>query len=248
MSRTVLVVAASHRRRSNSAAIGRYLADALANAGVPVRFLDIAESGGLQGDVRRAVEEVPECQHVVLVASLYHDAINALATATLEAWADAGERAGDRPLFSAIVHSGYPEPVHTEVALAICRRFADEVGWAWRGGLTAGATSPIGGKDLRAAGPMTRNLCRALDLMAQAFARGEPVPEEAVRNAARVAMPRWLYIVVGNRLMQRQARRMGTPDLDRRPYVRGDEACGRRPSEDRASGSQRDSKRGETGS
>ncbi|QAA75830.1 MAG: hypothetical protein BIP78_0062 [Candidatus Bipolaricaulis sibiricus] len=219
MSEPVLVAAASNHRRSNSAAIGRYLADALVTAGVRAQILDVAESGGLQDDFRPAVEALTGHGHVVLVASLYHDAINAVAAATLEAWADAAR--GDLPrLFSAIVHSGYPEPVHTEVALAICRKFASDVGWGWRGGLTVGATSAIGGNDLQAAGPPARHLRRALDLTAAAFARGEPVPEAAVRTATRAAMPRWLYIAVGNWMMRREARRLGTVDLDRRPYAR----------------------------
>ncbi len=222
MNGTVLVVAASPRRRSNSAAIGRYLADALARRGVPVEALDLAESGGLRGDVPRAVDAAARCDQVVLVASLYHDAINALATATLEAW-DAAAGRGIRPRFAAIVHSGYPEPVHTAVALAICRKFASDAGWSWRGGLTVGATSAIGGNDLQAAGPPARHLRRALDLTAAAFARGEPVPEAAVRTAARGAMPRWLYILVANWMMRREARRLGTVDLDRRPYASHDE-------------------------
>ncbi len=216
----VLVVAASHRRRSNSAAIGRYLAAELSRAGASVRFLDLAE-GGPEGDLRQAVEEAAGCRQVVLVASLYHDAINARATAALEAWADA-PKPDDPPACAAIVHSGYPEPVHTAVALAICRRFADEVGWPWRGGLTAGATSPLGGRDLREAGPVARNLRRALSRMAQALARGEEVPEEAVRLAARPALPRVLYLHLGNWMMRREARRLGTPDLDRQPYARED--------------------------
>lgn len=222
MSGPVLVVAASHRRRSNSGAIGRYLAAELGRAGAPVRLLDLAE-GGPEADLRRAVEEAARSRQVVLVASLYHDAINAQATAALEAWADAPPR-DDPPAFAAIVHSGYPEPVHTAVALAICRRFADETGWPWRGGLTAGATSPLGGRDLREAGPVARNLRRALSRMAQALARGEEVPEEAVRLAARPALPRVLYLPLGNWIMRREARRLGTPDLDRRPYAREDAA------------------------
>ncbi len=221
MSEPVLVAAASNRRRSNSAAIGRYLADALGREGVRAQLLDVAESGGLRGDLRPAMAALVGHGHVVLVASLYHDAINAVATATLEAWADAPP--GESPRrFSAIVHSGYPEPVHTEVALAICRKFAQEAGWVWRGGFTAGASSAIGGRDLRAAGPLARHLRRALDRTAAAFARGEPVPEAAVRAAARAAMPRWLYIAVGNWAMRREARRWGTSDLDRRPYPSND--------------------------
>lgn len=220
MKGAVAVVAASNRRHSNSAAIARYLSGALANAGVPVRTVDVAEQGGLADNLAPAIDLVSGCRHVVLVASLYHDTLNYMATATLEKWAEhpPARPNGGPVAFSAVVHSGYPEPAHTAVALDICHRFADEVGWHWKGGLTAGATSAIGGRNLGAGGPMTKNLRRALEGTARAIAEGEPVPEEAARIAARTALPTWLFIPLANWMMRREARRLGTRDIDAQPY------------------------------
>ncbi len=221
MKGSVAVVAASNRRHSNSAAIGRYMAERLSLRGVPVRSIDVAEKGGLTDNFLPAVDLLSGCRHGILVASLYHDTINYMATATLEAWAERTPSGPNGKLlaFSAIIHSGYPEPTHAEVALNICRRFAHEVGWDWQGGLTAGATSMIGGNDLGAAGPLTRNLRRALDLTAEAVAEGGMVPEEAVRLAARSLLPPWLLIPVANWAMRREAKRRGTRNLDARPYA-----------------------------
>jgi len=220
MKGSVAVVSASNRRHSNSAAIGRYLAGQLSDLGVPTRSVDVAEKGGLAGNVMPAVDLVAGCRHAVLVASLYHDTINYMATATMEAWADCKPSGpnGRRPQFSAVVHSGYPEPVHTEVALDICRRFASEVGWPWGGGFTAGATSIIGGQDLGSVGPAVRKLRRALDLTAQAIAAGDPVPEQAKRTAARPFAPTWLFIPLANWVMRREAKRTRTRNIDARPY------------------------------
>lgn len=221
MNGIVAVVAASNRRRSNSAAIARFLADALAAEGAQMRYVEVAASGGLSGEFAAAEEALAGCRHVILVASLYHDTLNYMATAVLEAWAEhAGSVLPNGPIdFSAIVHSGYPEPVHTEVALAVCRRFAGEVGWRWRGGFTAGATSSIGGRDLAVSGPMTRHLRQALERTARAIACGEPVPEEAVEMGSRVLLPTWLFIPLANWAMRREARRAHTRDLDARPYA-----------------------------
>ncbi|MFO8034199.1 MAG: hypothetical protein R6U88_03405 [Candidatus Bipolaricaulota bacterium] len=220
MKGTVAVVAASNRRNSNSAAIGRYLAGKLSAAKVPTRSIDVADKGGLVGNFVPAVELVAGCRHAVLVASLYHDTINYMATATQEAWADRAPCGpnGRRPQFSAIIHSGYPEPVHTKIALDICRRFASEVDWTWGGGFTAGATSTIGGHDLDSVGPMGRNLRRALELSAQAIAAGNPIPEQAERAAARAVLPAWLFIPLANWAIRREAKRTGTRNIDARPY------------------------------
>ncbi|GEM_PF-3003610 len=217
---SVAVVSASNRRHSNSAAIGRYLAGQLSQLGVSARSIDVAEKGGLVGNFMPAVDLVAGCRHAVLVASLYHDTINYMATATLEAWADRHPRGpnGRRPQFSAIVHSGYPEPVHAKVALDICRRFSSEVGWSWGGGFTAGATSIIGGQDLDSVGPTVRKLRRALDLTAQAIAAGDPVPDQAKRTAERPLAPTWLFLPLANWVIRREAKRTGTRNIDARPY------------------------------
>ncbi len=220
MKGAVAVVAASNRRHSNSAAIARYLSGALAATGVSVRTIDVAEQGGLADNLGPAVALVSGCRHVVLIASLYHDTLNYMATATLEKWAEQppARPNGGAVAFSAIVHSGYPEPAHTAVALDICHRFADEVGWHWKGGFTAGATSAIGGKDLQAGGAMTKRLRRALDLSAQAIGERQAIPAEAAQIAARTPLPTWLFIRLANWMMRREARRIGTRNLDAQPY------------------------------
>ncbi len=221
MKGTVAIVAASNRRGSNSAAIARYLAGELSAMAMPVRSIDVAEKGGLSEDFVQAVDFLAGCRHVVLIASLYHDTINYMATATLEAWA-ARPPSGlnGKPVdFSAVIHSGYPEPVHTMVALDVCRQFAKEVGWRWQGGFTAGATSAIGGRDLESLGPMTRSLRRALSLTATAIVEGRRVPAEAVHHGAKVFLPAWLLIPLANWAMRRQAKRSGTRNLDARPYA-----------------------------
>ena len=49
---------------------------------------------------------------------------------------------------------------------------------------------------------------KSLDLAADALAKGEAIPEEAVKLMARPLVPRWLYLLIGNRGWVRGAKSM----------------------------------------
>lgn len=88
------------------------------------------------------------------------------------------------------------------------RRFAAAMGWEWAGGIAMGGT-----------GISTASLQKVVALAAEALARGDPVPEEAMALAAKPAMWAWLCILGGNLMWHREARRNGvTVSLRARPY------------------------------
>jgi hypothetical protein len=120
----------------------------------------------------------------------------------------------------AIVNSGFPEAHQSETALAICRRFAKETGFAWAGGLALGGGEAIGGQPVDEAGGRARHLKRALDLSAAAIVEGKAVPERAMALMARPFIPRWLYTFIGDMGWRRKAKREGCKTrLDGKPYV-----------------------------
>jgi hypothetical protein len=86
-------------------------------------------------------------------------------------------------------------------------------------GLTAGATSPIGGQALEKAGWMTKHLRAGLDIASQALAQGQPMPDAAVRSAAKCFVPPLFFRWVANRMMRSKAGRTGM-DINARPYAR----------------------------
>jgi hypothetical protein len=137
---------------------------------------------------------------VALCFPLYFDSLPAPVTETLELIAEhrKGLDVRNSPSLVAISNSGFPEAVHNETALAICRQFAREAGFKWSGGLALGGGELIAGKPLAAMGRMVRNVTGSLDLTADALANGTEVPEHAIRLMGKPSIPGWLYTFMGS--------------------------------------------------
>jgi hypothetical protein len=133
-------------------------------------------------------------------------------------------RARDPPLRrqppGAIVNSGFPEAVHSDTALAICRQWAGEAGLDWIGGLGIGGGGMLAGRPLAELGGRARSVTRALALSADAIARGMIIPEEARRLAGTLPIPAWLYRFFGEWGFRQEAKKHGTRGrLGARPYA-----------------------------
>jgi hypothetical protein len=159
---------------------------------------------------------------LILAFPLYVDSLPSRVVAALELIAEHRriENIPTRRRVVAIVNSGFPEARQNDLALAICRRFAQEVGIDWAGGLALGGGPMIGGRALSQVGGSVRNVMKALDLTATAISEGEPVPKEAVALTAKPMIPLWLYVWMANRGWNRQFKKYGTrPRLYDRPYL-----------------------------
>ena len=159
---------------------------------------------------------------VILAFPLYVDGLPYLVTQALEQIAARRDNETDiqRPLFLAISNCGFPEAAHNATALAICRQFADEAGFAWAGGLALGQGGALAGRPLAEVGGMAHNVVAALDLAAAALAAGQPAPEEAVALMARPFIPARAYMLMGDLgwLMQARQNRVVTR-LAARPFA-----------------------------
>jgi multimeric flavodoxin WrbA len=217
---TVLLISGANCRNSNSAAIADYVAGRIRAAGGRTSIIDLSEAGFLKGNPEALIAALGSADRILFINPLYHDTLSYATTLALEQMAK--RRAGlpaSLPV-SAFVHSGYPESVHARTAVAVLRKFVSEMGWLWMGGFSAGATSPIGGKPLEEAGGLTKNLRKGLDIAAEALAQGRPIPEAAVRAAARPFIPHVLFLRMGNYLTRKNARKKGIKNLNARPYAR----------------------------
>jgi len=224
--RTALVLMGSPKTgNANSASLGSYLAERLVGRGVQAQMLSVARAFRSEEATAALLDAVDAADLVVLASPLYVDSLPSGVIRALELIAG---RERTRPArFAAVINCGFPEAAHNETALAICRRFAQESGFEWAGGLGLGMGEAIGGRPLKEAGGMVRHVVKALDLAADALAAGLPLPEGAVRLMAKPFLPRWLYILMGNRGWKRRARKHGvSSSLDARPY----EEQGRSPS------------------
>lgn len=214
----LLVGSAKPEGASTSESLGGYLLERLAAQGWRVETLLLHRALRTAARIDHLRSAVDAADLVILAFPLYVDALPYLATRALEEIA--GETSGPNPhsyaekgrhspsphmeggradrSFLAIVNCGFPEAEHCDVALAICRQFADAAGFAWAGGLALGGGGVISGRPLAQAGGMARNVIAALDQAAEALAQGEPVPPEAIALMRQPMMRRGLYLLAGN--------------------------------------------------
>jgi hypothetical protein len=218
----LLVGSAKPAGQSTSEALGSYLAQKLAERDIAFTTMHVARAMRTEERTGALLAAVDAADIVILAFPLYVDGLPYLVTQALEQIAAhrAGETSIRRPLFLAIANCGFPEAVHNATALAICRQFADEAGFAWAGGLALGEGGAISGQSLAKAGGMIHNVVAALDLAAVALAAGQPAPEEAVALMARPFIPARAYMLMGDLgwLMQARQNRVVTR-LAARPFA-----------------------------
>jgi len=217
--RALLLVGSPRGSASVSAALATHLGMLLAERGLMVATeridarparADLALPDS--GDLRPA-------DLLVLATPLYVDSLPGPVTEAFEGLA--GRRATlstPRPRFLAIVNCGFPEAVHNDTALAICRLFADQANLDWIGGLGLGGGGVFAGRPLAQLGGRARAVTRALALTADAVAQGGVVPEEARRLFANLPIPRWLYRLMGDWGFRQEARKHGAL-MNSRPYA-----------------------------
>lgn len=218
----LLVGSARPRGESTSEALGRYLLARLQSAGWEAEVLFASHVRGPTG-LGALASAIEEADLFVLATPVYVDALPHLVTAALEhIAAERSARPQPTPCrFLALVNCGLPEVAHTEVAQAICRSFAREARLDCVGTLGLGGGETIHGRGLEHLGFVTRHVRRALDLAAEALARGRRLPEKACELMSRPMLPQRAYLLAADALLWRkEARKYGVVKLlEARPYA-----------------------------
>jgi hypothetical protein len=225
----LLIGSAKPAGGSTSEALGNYLAQGLQERGIAITTMHVARAVRTEERTDALLVAVDAADIVILAFPLYVDSLPYLVTQALERIAAhrmGAQRTGQtgewRPLFLAITNCGFPEAAHNTTALAICRQFADEAGFAWAGGLSLGEGGAISGRPLTAAGSMAHNVVAALDLAAAALAAGQPALEEAATLMARPFIPARAYMLMGDLGWLMQARRNHVlTQLGAQPFMQG---------------------------
>jgi len=219
--RALLIVGSPRGSASVSAAIASHLEALLTDRGLTVTTEWIHRALHEDPDLRGLAASLGEADVVALAVPLYVDSLPGPVMRAFEVLA--GRRAVGapaRPRFLAIVNCGFPEAVHTDTALAICRLWAREAGLEWIGGLGIGGGGMLEGKPLAELGGRARCVTRALVLAANAVAQGRVIPDEALRLARTLPVPAWLYRFFGEWGFRREAKKHGTRRrLGERPYA-----------------------------
>jgi hypothetical protein len=210
--RATLMIGSPKGLASTSDSLGSYLLLKLGENGFQTERIYVTWSVNSDSSREAMLKLVDSSDLLILAFPLYVDSLPSRVVAALELIAEHG-RLGNirtRPRLVAIVNSGFPEASQNDLALAICRCFAQEVGIDWAGGLALGGGPMIAGRPLSQLGGRVRNVMKALDLTAAAISEGEPVPKEAVALMARPMIPLWLYVWMANRGWNRRIKECGT--------------------------------------
>jgi hypothetical protein len=239
--RTALLLIGSPKpKASTSASLGGYLAEELEELGVQAKSLKLTTTLRTEEAMEGLHAAVAEADLVILSFPLYWDSLPAHVTRALELIAARRATAPDAaslgaglaidaahssppaklPTLAAICQCGFPEVHQTEVALQICRNFAQRAGFAWAGGLAMGRGGMIDEAPLHKIAGRIRPVVQALDLSAAALAAGRPLPDEAVQLMAKPTFPAFAYRLTANWGWRRKHKEEGasTP-LDARPFA-----------------------------
>ena len=174
---------------STSSVLGSFVMDRLQKRGWEPESLTLRASLSRPEGESELLAAVERAGLILLVFPLYVDALPYLVTRALAVIAaHRQENRETRQRLVAIVNSGFPETHQNSLALAICREFAAQSGFAWAGGLAFGGGGMIGNQPLTDAnrtGPPVRHIIAALERTAASLAEGLPVPAEAVGMIAK---------------------------------------------------------------
>ncbi|MHA1104561.1 MAG: hypothetical protein ACTSPN_02440 [Promethearchaeota archaeon] len=171
---------------------------------------------------KKLLLKVDEADLIILSFPLYIDCLPAGVIKALELIRDHRKPLQDskRQAFAVIINCGFPETQHNVVATAICKIFARDVGFEWKGALTLGMGGAFGRKSLEERGGMVRNVMKGFDIAVTALAKGKMIPEEAIELVGKKFMPYSLYTKMGNLGWNLQAKKFDARKKIRdQPYL-----------------------------
>jgi hypothetical protein len=212
----LLLVGSPKPGESTSGSLGAYLFDDLQRRGVKTQTVHVAKAVRSDESIADLHAAVAAADLIVLSFPLYVDSLPAPAIRALEVIAagrpgkaDGREPGPDGKAFVTICQSGFPEVDHNEVAVEICRHFAQDAGFEWAGALVLAAGGMLNGQPLAKMKGMMRSAVQALDLSAEELAAGRPVPDEAVRLMVKLPIPAIGYRFMANWGWRSQFKRRG---------------------------------------
>ncbi|MCK4972677.1 MAG: NAD(P)H-dependent oxidoreductase [Candidatus Heimdallarchaeota archaeon] len=218
----LLLVGSPKASSSSSAALGNYLTSRLEEFGLSIEKEYIYKLIRKKEGQKKLLSKVNNADLIILAFPLYVDCLPAGVTKALELIANHRKSLNNpkKPGFVVLINCGFPEAEQNNTAVAICKIFAREVGFVWKGALALGMGSGLGERSLEELGGMVRNVTKGFDLAAQALAEGREIPEEAIELVAKRLMPTTLYTKMGNLGWKKQAKKFGAhKKLKAKPYL-----------------------------
>jgi hypothetical protein len=206
----VLVGSPKGIEKSASSRLARVVVGAMEKRMWEAQWIHIHRAVETEEGVAKLLDAIDEADLVLLASPLYVDSLPAPTILALERIAEhraggSGERV---PRFASLINCGFVEPVQNATCQQILRQFSRRARLEWHGGISLGA-----------AGQTPRRVLRALEEAGDTLGLDLPV-SDAIEDATRKpVMSARFYVLGGNVMWRRRAKRLGTQDkLRDRPY------------------------------
>ena len=222
--RSIVALLGSPKARGGvSATLAGHVRDWLAARGAAVRVFSLPDARQDEDVFAALAEALDEADGAYLSFPVYADAIPGATVEVLERLcAYRREIAPDREQdFFAAANCGFPEPANCDAALAMCRLFAREAGFAWLGGVAVGGGGMYEGRELDRMGFLGAKARRALEAKASLLlGEGQSAGLHGEDVTVPCPIPDRLYQWLADLGWRRGARRRdGGKDLLARPHA-----------------------------
>ncbi len=218
MNNNVLIVNGSPRgKKGNSESLSDYLQKKLNERSCQVNSVLLRKEMSSPDEL---LSRIKNTDVLVLSFPVYENSVPGLVLEFFEWLTENREllATGNRKLL-VISNSGFPEPEAHESAIAHCKAFTCEAGFAWLGGIPVAPGTLIDGKKLEETGGTYRSIRSILDLTAEMICRGEAVPEERIKSVSRPLFSPIIYRLAGRFLQNGAIKKMGRQKYFARPLI-----------------------------
>jgi len=218
----LLLVGSPKGSLSTSVSLGNSLTSRLEELGLSIDTEYLYKLVKKEDGQKKLLSKVEDADLIILAFPLYIDCLPAGVIKALELISDHRQSISNpkKQGFVVIINCGFPETQHNNTGIAICKIFASEVGFEWKGALAFGMGGVFGGKSLDERGGMVRNVIMGFDIAAQALSNGENIPKEAIELVGKKFMPISLYSKMGNLGWNLQAKKFGArKKIKDQPYL-----------------------------
>jgi len=219
--KALLLIGSPRGEKSTSASLGNYLVSKLEEFGIKYERDFVHRLVNREEKIQNLFQMIERADLIILTFPLYVDSLPAPVIKAMELIKEERDRVEPKKSknFIAISNNGFPEGFQNTTALHICRIFAEDCGFIWKGGLALGQGGSIGGIPLLERGGMVRNVVKGLDITAQAMIDGKEIPQEAINFFSKKFIPNSLYNIVVNLGWRRQVGKYGTKKkINDKPY------------------------------